>query len=350
MNNSGRLVCFWAVCFICVAGAARFSLGGEPPVAQASPSPSPASAPPAPEPLTTQPSATEPSAPAATPAPEAAKPPAIAFNAQNKEVAKSIYLAVKQIQDTEFDPSANMTAINKMQDIVAQTDFSDVPQIKDYVKASLTLNTLRSRDIKIQRSDAGKNEHDKDSKTDSKISVGPFALPGAGVDHERSNSAKNEQDSSSDVSISSQNDPAVLDKARQQQATAYGFLLDAMKRLGFARPIDPKNLVGRWKWRCTADEATYEFDFREDGTVYVKLDPDKPANWPGRVFANKGRGTWKLDYRALSLKLSDQNLAGFLKQRSLIFFANKEIVNLDDEKMVIATDEDNELKRIDPKK
>lgn len=274
--------------------------------------------------------------------------PAIPFNAQNKEVAKSIYLTMKQIQDTEFDPATNLAAIDKLQDAIAQTDFSGVPLVADYVKASLTLNTLRSRDIKIQKADTGKSDKEKESKGGTKIQVGMFSAS-AGIENEKSSTQKNEDDSTSDVSISSQNDPEVLDKSRQQQAIEYGLLLNELKRLGFSRPIDPQSIYGRWKWRCDADEATYEFDFRKDGTVYVKLDADKPGNWVGHGFLNKGRGKWKLDYRALSLQMNDVNLAGFWKQHSLIFFANKEIVSINDEKMVIASDEDNELKRIEQK-
>ena len=252
---------------------------------------------------------------------------------------------MKEIQETEFDPASNMADITKLQDAIAQTDFSAVPELGEYVKDSLTLNTLRSRDIKIQRADTGKSDREKESKNGSKVNVGIFTASG-GVENENSNSQKNESDTSSDVSISSQNDPAVLDKARQQQATAYGLLLNELKSLGFSRPIDPRTIYGRWKWRCNEDEATYEFDFRKDGTVYVKLDADKPSHWVGHGFVNKGRGKWKLDYRALSLEMNDVNLAGFWKQHSLIFFENKEIVSIDDEKMLIASDEDNELKKI----
>ncbi len=252
---------------------------------------------------------------------------------------------MRDIQETEFDPATNMVAITKLQDAIAQTDFSAIPQIEEYVKDSLTLNTLRSRDIKIQHTEAGKNDKEKESKNGAKIDIGMFTASG-GVDSEKSNTQKNENDTTTDVSISSQNDPAVLDKARHQQATSYGLLLNEMKKLGFSRPVDPKNIYGRWKWRCDEDSATYEFDFRKDGTIYVKLNADNPSHWVGHGFVNKGRGTWKLDYRSLSLEMNDVNLAGFWKQYSLIFFAGKEIVNIDDEKMVIASDEDNELKRI----
>lgn len=252
---------------------------------------------------------------------------------------------MKQIQETEFDPQTNMGFITKLQDAVAQTDFSGVPQVEDYIKDSLSLNTLRSRDIKIQHGDAGKSEKENGSKSGVHAGGGIFNLSG-GVDTENNNSQKHESQNTTDVSISSQNDPSVLDKARHQQATSYGLLLNELKKLGFARPVDPALIYGRWRWRCNADSATYEFDFRKDGTVYVKLKADHPERWAGHGFVNKGKGDWKLDYRSLTLSMNDANLAAFWKQHALIFFEGKEIVGIDDEKMLIATDEDNELKRI----
>jgi len=334
-------------CAGCMAAAASSVLAGDAPpapqpspAAQPSPSPQPAAvAAPAPPPATA--AIVTPPVPAQSPAPASPIP----FNTQNKEIAKSIYQSMKDIQESEFDPSANMAAITKLQDTIAQTDFNAVSEINDYVKDSLTLNTMRSRDIKIQRSDAGKNDKEKGSKSGTKVDLGMFTASG-GIDNEKTNSQKNENDTSTDVSISSQNDPTVLDKARHQQATSYGLMLNELKKLGFSRPVDPRNIYGRWKWRCTGDSATYEFDFRKDGTVYVKLNADNPAHWVGHGFVNKGRGEWKLDYRSLSLEMNDVNLAGFWKQHSLIFFEGKEIVSIDDEKMVIASDEDNELKRI----
>jgi hypothetical protein len=272
-------------------------------------------------------------------------PPRIPFNSQNKTAAKRIYALLKQIQESEFDPEKNIAAITKLQDEVAQTDFAPIPALESYVKDSLTLNTLRSKDIKTQRTDTGKENRENGNKSGGNAGVG-FLSINAGGTFEKSLSHKHEDQTTANVSISSSNDPAVLDKARQLQATSYGLLLNELKRLGFSRPVDAEKIYGRWRWRCNADSATYEFDFRTDGTVYVRLKADNPSGWAGHWFANKGRGEWKLDYRSLSLNLNDANLAGFLKQHPLIFFSNKEIVTIDEEKMLLACDEDNELKRI----
>jgi len=281
----------------------------------------------------------------ATPVPSAASP--IAFNSQNKETAKTIYTLLKEIQESEFDPEKNLGCINKLQDAVSQTDFSSVQIINGYIKDSLALNTLRSRDIKIQRNNSGKVAHDEGSKTDGSVGVGgPLLNVSAGGGFEKTNSHHGEDANTTDVSISSQNDAVPLDRARQQQAVSYGLLLNEMKHLGFSRPVDVTKIYGRWKWRCNEDAATYEFDFRPDGIVYVKLNADDPSKWRGHGFVNKGRGAWRVDYRSLTLELNDINLAGFWAQHPLIFFAGKEIVGIDDEKMLLATDEDNELKRI----
>ncbi|MGB8353337.1 MAG: hypothetical protein WCD79_05580 [Chthoniobacteraceae bacterium] len=300
-----------------------------------------------PSPKATAPVAAPPSSvPAeATPAPSVTSP--IAFNSQNKETAKTIYQLLKDIQESEFDPEKNLGCINKLQDAVSQTDFSAVQIINGYIKDSLALNTLRSRDIKIQRNNSGKVAHDEGSKTDGSAGAGgPLLNVTMGGGFEKTNAHHGEDANTTDVSISSSNDAVPLDRARQQQAVSYGLLLNEMKHLGFSRPIDVKKIYGRWKWRCNEDAATYEFDFRADGTVYVKLNADDPSKWRGHGFVNKGRGAWKVDYRSLTLELNDINLAGFWAQHPLIFFAGKEIVGIDDEKMLLATDEDNELKRI----
>jgi len=309
------------------------------PVSDPSPSASPVLSP------VKQPQAPVPPAqPAAQPAASPASP--IPFNSQNKETAKSIYELLKEIQASEFDPEKNLSCITKLQDTIAQTDFSSVQIIHGYVIDSLTLNTLRSKDIKTQRNNIGKVDRENGNKSGGSAGVGPFLNVTVGGDFEKSSSQKSENQNIADVSISSQNDAGVLDRARQQQAVSYGLLLNEMKHLGFSRPVDIKKIYGRWKWRCNEDAATYEFDFREDGTVYVKLSADNPAKWRGHGFVNKGRGAWKLDYRSLTLELNDVNLAGFWTQHPLIFFAGKEIVSIDDEKILLATDEDNELKKI----
>jgi len=349
MKNSTNALLLFA---ICAGGIISIgSIAGEPP-AQVTPQPLPENLP-SPAPQAT-PSA--PPIPVVPPAPPTqivipTPPSPVPFNAQNKEVAKGIYSLVKDIQESEFDPEKNLAAITKLQDTVAQTDFSAIPVIGVYIKDSLTLNTLRSKDIKTQRANIGKSNKEDGSKTGTKVGAGPFLNIAIGADYEKSNSQKHEDQNTTDVSISSNNDAAALDKTRQQQAISYGQLLNAMKHLGFSRPVDVKKIYGRWKWRCEGDAATYEFDFRQDGTVYVKLNADNPAKWRGRGFVNKGRGQWKLDYRSLTLELNDVNLAGFWAQHPLIFFSGKEIVSIDDDKMLLATDEDNELKRIaDPSK
>jgi hypothetical protein len=286
---------------------------------------------------------------AATPIPQPT--PQIPFNQQNKETAKRIYQLVREIQESEFRPEANLGAITKLQETVAQTDFSTLDAAAGYIRDSLTLNTLRSKDIKTQQANSGKNATQDDSQSGASGSINPTAIA-IGGDRKQSTSQKHEDEASTGLSISSQNDGAVLDKARQQQATAYGTLLNELKHAGFSRPIDAKMICGKWRWRCTEDAATYEFEFKADGSVFVRLNADNPSIWARHGFVNKGRGEWTLDYRSLSLKLNDANLAGFGKQFPLIFFAGKEISMVNDEKIILACDEDNELKRIggDPKK
>jgi len=133
---------------------------------------------------------------------------------------------------------------------------------------------------------------------------------------------------------------------RQQQSTSYGKLLVELKLVGFPRPVDPREIYGRWRWRCEEDEATYEFDFKPDGMVNIKLKADNPGLFEGHGFVNKGTGEWNVDYRALTLKLNAKNLAFFWKQRPLLFFKDREITSLDEEKIILAISEDNELKRI----
>jgi hypothetical protein len=280
--------------------------------------------------------------PAQVPAP---LPGSISFNQQNKETAKRVYQLVREIQESEFRPEANFSAITKLQETVVQTDFSTLDAVADYVRDSLTLNTLRSKDIKTQQANSGKNATQGEKQSGFSSSINPSTIA-FGADRKQTATEKHEDEASSGLSISSQNDGAVLDRARQQQATSYGKLLNELKRAGFPRPIDAKLLYGKWKWRCTEDAATYEFDFKPDGSVFVRLNADNPSIWARHGFANRGRGEWTLDYRSLSLKLNDANLAGFGKQFPLIFFAGKEISMVNEEKIILACDEDNELKRI----
>jgi hypothetical protein len=292
--------------------------------------------------------AAEPTEPPQTTQPETAKTPQplqIPFNKQNKETAKKIYQLTREIQESEFRPETNLGAITKLQETVSQTDFSTLAAAGDYIRDSLTLNTLRSKDIKTQQANTGKNANQNESQSGINGGVNPSIIS-LGGERKQSTAQKHEEETSSGLSISSQNDGAVLDKARQQQATSYGNFLSELKRAGFPRPVDAKVLLGKWKWRCNEDAATYEFEFKPDGSVLVRLKADNPSIWVGHGFVNKGRGEWILDYRSLSLKLNDANLAGFGKQFPLIFFAGKEISMVNDEKLILACDEDNELKRI----
>ena len=274
--------------------------------------------------------------------------PSIPFNSQNKETATKIYQLINNIQNSEFDPETNLTAITKLQECIAQTDFSAIKEIGDYIRDSVSLNSLRSKDIKVESGNADKRETLDLKKTAGHVSAN-MRSPSVGADYEKSTTKKNNDDNTSGFSISSQNEVAVLDKTRQQQSTSYGHLLIELKRLGFARPIDPHEIYGRWKWECKEESGTYEFDFRPDGTVNVKLKPESFVKWVGNGFSNRGRGEWNLDYRALSVKMNDVNLAFFWKQQPLLFFTDREIVTIDSDRMLLAISEDNELKRIKEK-
>ena len=277
--------------------------------------------------------------------------PAISFNEQNKGIAKTVYQLIGDIQDSEFDPATNLAALTKLQDAVAQTEFAGNPALADYIRDSLTMNSIRSKDLKVDASNVDKRETLDVKRAAGKGNIGLRSIS-VGGDLEKTLSKKNNDEGTSGVFISSQNEVAVLDKARQQQSASYGRLLVEMKKQGFARPVDLREIVGRWTWRCHEDEATYEFDFKSDGKVGVKLKVDKPGFFAGHGFVNKGVGEWGLDYRALTLKLDPANLAFFWKQRALLFFKDREITSIDKEKMILALSEDNELKRIkeSPKK
>lgn len=273
---------------------------------------------------------------------------AIPFNTQNKETATKIYQLINNIQNSEFDPETNLTAITRLQESIAQTDFAAIKEIGDYIRDSVSLNSLRSKDIKVESGSADKRETLDIKKTAGHASAN-LRSPSIGADFEKSTTKKNNDDNTSGVSISSQNEVAVLDRTRQQQSTSYGRLLIELKRLGFARPIDPREVYGHWKWECKEESGTYEFDFKPDGTVNVKLKPESFVKWIGNGFSNRGRGEWSLDYRALSVKMNDVNLAFFWKQQPLLFFTDREIVTIDGDRMILAISEDNELKRIKEK-
>ena len=207
------------------------------------------------------------------------------------------------------------------------------------------MNSIRSKDLKVDVSKGNKRESLDVNRVGGKGSVGMRSVE-VGANLEKSTSKKNNEDALNGVSISSQNEVATLDKARQQQSTSYGRLLVEFKRIGFARPVDPRDIYGKWRWRCQEDQATYEFDFKPDGKVNVKLKSDNPGFFDMHGFVNKGTGEWSLDYRALTLKLDPVNLAFFWKQRPLLFFKDREVTSIDSEKMLLAISEDNELKRI----
>jgi hypothetical protein len=271
--------------------------------------------------------------------------PQIPFNTQNKATARTVYKLIGDIQDSEFDPATNLAAITKLQDTVSQTEFAGLPGLGEYIHDSLTMNSIRSKDLKVDVSNNDKRESLDVNRVGGKGSVGLRSID-VGANLEKSTSKKNNDDTLNGVSISSQNEVAVLDKARQQQSTSYGRLLVELKRLGFPRPVNISEIYGKWRWRCQEDAATYEFDFMPDGKVSVKLKSDKPGFFDGHGFVNKGTGEWSLDYRALTLKLDAANLAFFWKQRPLLFFKDREITSVDSEKMLLAISEDNEMKRI----
>jgi len=275
----------------------------------------------------------------------AAARPSPPFNSQNKATAKTVYTLISDIQDSEFDPATNLAAITKLQDAISQTEFASLPSLGDYIHDSLTMNSIRSKDLKVDVSNADKRETLDVKRAAGKGSVGLRSIS-VGGDLEKTTSKKNNDDVLNGVSISSQNEVAVLDKARQQQSTSYGRLLVELKRIGFPRPVDAREIFGKWRWRCQEDAATYEFDFKSDGKVSVKLKSDKPGFFDGHGFVNKGIGEWSLDYRALTLKLDAANLAFFWKQRPLLFFKDREITSIDNEKILLAISEDNEMKRI----
>jgi len=270
---------------------------------------------------------------------------AIPFNHENKGIAKTVYQLIGDIQDSEFDPATHLAALTKLQDAVAQTEFAVDPALADYIRDSLTMNSIRSKDLKVDAGNVDKRETLDVKRAAGKGNIGLRNIS-VGGDLEKTTSKKNNDEGTRGVLISSQNEVAVLDKARQQQSVSYGRLLVEMKKLGFPRPVDVGEIYGKWTWRCHEDEATYEFDFKPDGKVAVKLKADKPGFFAGHGFVNKGIGEWNLDYRALTLKLDPVNLAFFWKQRALLFFKDREITSIDKEKMILALSEDNEFKRI----
>jgi len=271
--------------------------------------------------------------------------PSIPFNVQNKAVATKIYRLINDIQDSEFDPEANLEAITKLQEMVSQTEFFAIPELADYIRDSLSMNSIRSKDLKVDGGHNNKLETMDVSHRAGKGDIG-FRTVSVGAAIEKTTTKKNNDDISNGVSISSTNEVASLDKVRQQQSTSYGRLLVVLKRFGFPRPIDPREVFGKWRWRCMEDEATYEFEFKQNGVVSVKLKADKPGLFEGHGFVNKGEGEWSIDYRAITLKLNAQNLAFFWKQRPLLFFKDREITSIDEDKIILAISEDNEMKRI----
>ena len=123
--------------------------------------------------------AAEPTEPAQTTQPEPAKAPQplqIPFNKQNKETAKRIYQLMREIQESEFRPETNLGAITKLQETVSQTDFSTLAAAADYIRDSLTLNTLRSKDIKTQQANTGKNANQNESQSGISGGINPTAI------------------------------------------------------------------------------------------------------------------------------------------------------------------------------
>ena len=79
-------------------------------------------------------------------------PLTLPFNSQNKGIAKTVYQLIGDIQDSEFDPATNIAALTKLQDAVSQTEFASLPALDDYIRDALTMNSSRSKDLKVDAS------------------------------------------------------------------------------------------------------------------------------------------------------------------------------------------------------
>jgi hypothetical protein len=289
-------------------------------------------------------------APVVEPVKPAAAPPAasggIPFNAENKQTAKKIYGLINEVQRTGFDPQKNFSLIAELQRVVAGTNFSNFQAIQGYIRASLNLNSLRSRDSKAEQGNTGSQETINQKNHGFKADAS-FSGPVLGGDLTSADSTKVGGAHTSGVTISSQAAFAELGPAMQQQSAAYGKLLEELNSSGFPEPILSSELYGKWKWHCGAVAATYEFELQEDGALYAEVIADDPSTTtPNHATANKGRGEWKLDYRSLTLELHGAKLAVFWKQSPQTFLAGKQIKSIDEEEIILDTPEDNLLKKV----
>lgn len=271
----------------------------------------------------------------------------IPFNAENKQTAKKIYGLINEVQRTGFDPQKNFSLIAELQRAIAGTSFSSFQGIQGYIRASLNLNSLRSRDSKAEQGNTASQEivNQKSRGFKADTSLGGPVIGGALA---TADGSKVGDAHTSGVTISSQAAFAELGPAMQQQAAAYGKLLEELNSAGFPDPILPSQLYGKWKWHCAAVAATYEFELQEDGALYAEVIADDPSVAPESTHAtaNKGRGEWKLDYRSITLELHGAKLAVFWKQSPQTFLAGKQIKSIDGEEIILDTPQDNLLKRV----
>jgi hypothetical protein len=286
--------------------------------------------------------------PASTPA--ATAPGGIPFNAENKQTAKKIYGVINEIQRTGFDPQKNFALIAELQRVIAGTRFCGLREIDAYIRASLNLNSLRSRDSKAEQGNTGSQESVSQKSRGLKLEASMIAGPIVGGDLGSAENSKVVGGHTSGVTISSQANYAELGPAMQQQSAAYGKLLDELNSVGFPEPILPSQLIGKWKWHSSEVAATYEFDLQEDGSLNAEVIADDPVPTPAGAqshpAANKGRGEWKLDYRSLTLELHGAKLALFWRQSPQTFLAGKLIKSIDGEEIILDAPQDNLLIKV----
>ncbi|MEI6350124.1 MAG: hypothetical protein WCP06_03345 [Verrucomicrobiota bacterium] len=294
----------------------------------------------------------EPAKPVTEPAKPAASTnvPGFQFNAENKQIAKKIYGIINEIQRTGFDPQKNFSLIAELQRVIAGTHFAGLKEIQGYIKASLTLNSLRSRDSKTEQGNTGTQEAvSQKSRGLNADLIFTAPAPVIGGNLSSADSTKVGGTNSSGVTISSQAAFADLGPAMQQQSAAYGKLLEELNATGFPEPVLASQLYGKWRWHCATVAATYEFELQEDGSLYADVvadDPTPPSATHPTPAANRGRGEWKLDYRSITLELHGNKLALFWKQSPQTFLASKQIKSIDNEEIILDADQDNLLKRV----
>lgn len=293
--------------------------------------------------------------PQSTPAEPKPTPPAaiaiatngsgIPFTAENKLTAKKVYGVINEIQRTGFDPQKNFALIAELQRVIAGSSFGSLKEIQGYIRASLNLNSLRSRDSKSEQGNTGSQENVNQKSRGVKLDA-TLSGPIIGGDLLSNDNSKAVASHTAGLTISSQTAYSDLGPAMQQQSAAYGKLLEELNASGFPEPILASQLYGKWKWHCEAVAATYEFDLQEDGSLNAEVIADDPTPAPNHATANKGRGEWKLDYRSLTLELHGSKLAVFWRQSPQTFLAGKQIKSIDEDEIILDTPQDNLLKRV----